>query len=300
MLTLYLPDVVGLLGLLLNVGIVHHFVHDAQVAWQIYGMMVGSVLVLLAFRRWQARLGEEHRLHRTFDWWILLAGLAVYLNIRQIVDAVGRPLIDSWLISRDQTLFGGQASVWLSHHMNPWATEFFYTAYASYYGWIALTGMALARVGRRPFHAYVTAIGITFFVMLLGYMSFPAIGPRFTEAVYMAEPLRGVWLGVYLDADFKAVPFIKDCMPSGHTLQTLVAVYFAWRYLSRGYACVMSFAAAAIVASTLYLRMHYGTDLLCALPLVVGGVGAGEYLSRRFSAVQILEGRRVLTNQRSY
>lgn len=300
MFTLYLPDVVGLLGLCLNVCIVHHFVHDAQVAWQIYGMMGGTVVVLIAFRMWQASLGEDHRLHRTFDWWLLLAGLSVYLNIRQIVDAVGRPLIDDWLIARDQAMFGGQASVYLSHHINPWATEVLYTAYASYYGWIALTGMALARVGRRPFHSYVTAIGLTFFVMLLGYMTMPAIGPRFSEAAQMAAPLKGLWLGVYLDADFKAVPFIKDCMPSGHTLQTLVAVYYAWRYLSRAYATVISLVAAMIITSTLYLRMHYATDLLCALPLAFLGVCFSEALSRRFSAVHVFEHRRVLTNQRSY
>ncbi len=295
MFTLYLPDVVGLIGLAINAFVVAHFVHEPAVLWRIYLMMAGTVLVLIAFRSAQTRLGQNHRLHRTFDWWVMLAGLSVYLNIHDIVDAVGRPLFDDWLMGRDQALFGGQAALTLSSHVNLWVTDIEFFFYTTYYGWIAITGMVLARYDRRAFTAYLAALGASFFLMLWGYMAVPAIGPRYTQAVLMHAPLVGHWFGNYMRDSFNEVIFIKDCFPSGHTLQTLVATYFACRYLPRICGAVMAVAAVLIIFSTLYCRMHYAFDLLGATPIAVGSIFLGERYGRRLHAWTFGE-RKLLTN----
>jgi hypothetical protein len=279
--TLYAPDFVGLGGLLVHCLIVAFFFKHIDNPLLIYESVVACVACLLAFRAAQAWLGEDHRIHRTGDWWVCLAFLAIYLNMNAIADGAAVPLADGWLSAIDQRMFGLQPAVWLSQHHHAYLTEILFLAYASYYGWVAFTGIALGRGERRPFHAYLSAIGITAFVQLAGYIFVPAIGPRFTEAAEMAVPLHGVWLADGLERSFRHAFYLRDCFPSGHTLQTLVAMWFAAAYLSRRQAALVSVAGIAIIAATLYCRMHYAIDLLAAVPLAAGGIAFGEWWSVR-------------------
>jgi membrane-associated phospholipid phosphatase len=104
----------------------------------------------------------------------------------------------------------------------------------------------------------------------------------------MAAPLQGVFLGHHLDASFKQVGFLRDCFPSGHTAQTLVAAYFGIRYAAKGAGrFALAFVAASIVFATLYCRMHYAIDVLAGAPLAILSISACEWLSRRALRVYV-------------
>ncbi|MCC6806730.1 MAG: phosphatase PAP2 family protein [Deltaproteobacteria bacterium] len=283
---LYLPDIVGLALLAAHLGFAASYGPGLADPTFIGGAVVFVLLALVAFRSAQAMLPDDHAIHRWADWWACLALLPIYLSLNQILDAAHRPTMDAALIAADARLFGAQASVWLSRHMHPWLTDWLFLAYASYYFFVAGVGIWLGRTAdRRVFHAYIAAIAGTFFLMMFGYIAVPAIGPRFTQAADMAGPLSGVFFGHHLDQSFKQVTFFRDCFPSGHTTQTLVAMYFGIRYAGRRRGLVapaLAIVGVSIIFATLYCRMHYAVDLLAALPLALFGITSCESLSRRF------------------
>jgi membrane-associated phospholipid phosphatase len=115
----------------------------------------------------------------------------------------------------------------------------------------------------------------------LGYIIVPAVGPRFSQISQMPTAIPGLWLAPRFEESFKHVAFLRDCFPSGHTCQTLVVMWFSLRYLNRRYAAAMLVIGCSIITATLYCRMHYGIDLLAAVPLACFGIVVGELLVRR-------------------
>jgi len=106
-----------------------------------------------------------------------------------------------------------------------------------------------------------------FYLCYLGYLLFPAVGPR------MPAPVEDVVIGGGalsrgVRAFIRAAEYTRtDAFPSGHTAVALVCWVQAWRWLER-YRYAVAVVALGIVAATVYLHCHYVVD-------VVAGVGVG-------------------------
>lgn len=280
MLALHFPDFIGLLGLIAHGAFLLYFGRSLADPNAIVMAMSMSVMLLIGLRSMQSRFPEGHVFHRVADWWFMAPFFAVWANMNQICDAVRRPLMDAELAAVDQRLLGLQPAVELSRHMHPLLSDFLFLNYSGYYFFVFGVGLMLAKVApKRATHAYLAALGITFFLMLFGYAMVPALGPRFFQAGLMQGPIEGIFIAHRLDASFKNVAFFRDCFPSGHTTQTLIAAGFAARYLGRRIGALSLLIAVSIIFATLYCRMHYAIDLLAGVWLAMFGTFAAFKLT---------------------
>jgi membrane-associated phospholipid phosphatase len=238
---------------------------------------------LLGFLRTHLDLGPVRLLH---DWSFALYLYAIYVMVLHVAAPAhdGR-VIDEWLVAADRRLLGGDATVWCSRVAHPVVTEVLQLAYATFYALPVLVAVELY-AGERDWRfrqwGFVCAFG--FFVSYAGYLSLPAVGPRFTLHAFdaAARELPGLWLTPALRAFIDAEGLVplgasaaeamrlapRDAFPSGHTLVTLLAAAWAWRNRLR-VRWVVTMAGLLLIVATVYLRYHYVVDVLAGAILAV-------------------------------
>ena len=236
-------------------------------------------LMPLVFRwletRWKNRL-----LSILADFWLLpVSGLGHGL-LNPVVNAINPVIKDAQLIELDQRLFGGQASVVLTHTLPAWLNEVLMFCYYGHFVWPLVLGILLYRAGKlAAFNEYLLGLGLLFAVNYAMYAVVPAVGPRYYLFDAFTGPVKGVFFTPTLDSLMRQPGFGRDCFPSGHTGATLVVFFYAFRF-ARRYFWVMLLPGLGLITATLAGRFHYATDLLCAVPLVSVVVGLSRALSR--------------------
>ena len=212
---------------------------------------IALAVPFLGFLRTHLDLAPVRLLH---DW-----SFALYLYpICVMVLLVAAPLhdgrvFDEWLIAADRRLGAGDPAAWFLPIAHPLITEVFRIAYAAF-PLLPLLVTAELYAGERDWRfrqwAFVCACG--FFVAYAGYLTLPAVGPRFTlPAVLDAEALGAT---------------ARDAFPSGHALVTLLSVAWAWRYRLR-VRWLVSVAGLLVLVATVYLRHDYVAGVLAGAVL---------------------------------
>ncbi len=108
----------------------------------------------------------------------------------------------------------------------------------------------------------------------------PAVGPYVFQADLFPTRLPGGgYSPVFLKAvdDFRGVA--RDCFPSLHAAHMTVALVFAYRF-RRAVFLVMLPVGLGLYVSTIYLRMHYVTDVAAGVALAGVAVFAAPRLNR--------------------
>lgn len=122
---------------------------------------------------------------------------------------------------------------------------------------------------------FTRGIAFCYFISYVAYFIMPAIGPRFTlhEFNSINTELPGVFLtpwirelidvggGIARGITDPQVVVNRDCMPSGHTMMTMVNIYFGLRNRSR-FRYVFLLIGGSLIISTVYLRYHYAVDVI--------------------------------------
>ena len=187
--------------------------------------------------------------------------------------------IDSWLIRMDFLIFGVHPTVWMERWIGPRLTDGMSLAYASYY-FIPLTLVVVlygkGRMEDLSLSVFVLIFG--YYISFIGYILFPAIGPRFTLTHLQTVPLEGSLLTDVVRDVLNALEHNKrDCMPSGHTQIVLMTLYLAYRYEKPLFYLFLPIICCLIL-STVYLRYHYVVDLLAGAAMAVGCIVIGPRL----------------------
>jgi membrane-associated phospholipid phosphatase len=105
---------------------------------------------------------------------------------------------------------------------------------------------------------------------------FPAVSPRVSLTKRFEHQLSGYWFSDIIRSGLsKTDEGTYGSFPSGHVALTWVPAIAALKlgYRKYGWSCLV--AAVLITFSTLYLRYHYFTDVLFAVPLIVFGLYFG-------------------------
>lgn len=253
-------------------------------------------LLIIAGLLWMARTVHAGTapapLRFVRDWYLIPMILFVYTQS----SSLGQPLhgrdYDDLLIAADRALFGGDPTVWAYRFAHPVLTEVLQIAYSSYYFFfVALYIDFYRRSDRTAFSIGTMLIVYGFYLSYLGYLVLPAVGPRFTLHTFSATDLElpGVFLTPYLreiinaggGAGADAVnPFItahRDAFPSGHTQLTLTSIYlgFAMYSIHRWWLLVVG---TLLIISTIYLRYHYGVDVLAGMLFFLFTIWSGKKL----------------------
>jgi membrane-associated phospholipid phosphatase len=207
------------------------------------------------------------------------------LFVMLIFDSLGylvqylRHDIDPALIRIDQALFGVHPTVWLERFIVPWLTDLLSLAYTTYYFLpIVLVTLLYVRGDRKGGERALFILLFGYYLSYVGYILFPAIGPRFTLADLQSVPLKGSFITDWVRDGLNALEKNKrDCMPSGHTQISLMVLFLAWRCDRRLFWICLP-VVAGLVASTMYLRYHYVIDVAAGAALAVFCTLVGGWL----------------------
>lgn len=189
---------------------------------------------------------------------------------------------DGLLIAADRWLCGVDPTQWFSVHSNPVLTEYLQICYFLFYV-LPVTHAAELWLKNDVDSLKIFARKMTFiyFISYLAYFVMPAVGPRFTLHDFSRTSLElpGLWLTEVLRSVVNAGGGItagttdplrvvnRDCMPSGHTMLTLVNIILGFRFRSR-FRWLFAFVGGSLIISTVYLRYHYLIDVVVGVLLV--------------------------------
>ncbi|MEW6571791.1 MAG: phosphatase PAP2 family protein [Nitrospirota bacterium] len=203
--------------------------------------------------------------------------LLVFDSLEWVVHYVNPEDIDPLLIKMDYLIFKNHPTIMLENIMSPLLTDLMQIAYSTYY-FIPITfGIVLLRNNQREeFSRSLFLILLCFYLSYLGYILFPALGPRFAishlqgadlEGLIVAEPIQN--LLNYLEGKK------RDAFPSGHIAVTVLVLYLAFKF-KRGFFWICLPIVLALIFSTVYCRYHYVVDVIAGLGLTFLTVPLGE------------------------
>lgn len=214
-------------------------------------------------------------------WTVLVAvGLPIVFSAVGLVLPALHPQPYEWrCIAFDRWLFGCDPGVAVQAWLTPLAVEVLQWTYATFYFLPVLLLLALLRGQRwREYDATLCAVAVGFLISYLGYHLLPTLPPyRYLDH---GGPLVGVAFAERIHALLDRLEANRfDCMPSGHTMLTLMTMVLALRYTPR-LAWLLVPVGSVLVAATVALRYHYVVDVLAGALLAPLALGAARWLEQ--------------------
>lgn len=239
---------------------------------------IGIISVATAASKFNA--GKLFHLFRRI--YIVPVIFLIYSQVQYYIRIVNPGLYDDVLIRWDYWLFGVNPTQWLHGLSSRVLTEYLQLCYVLYFFMPLVHGIELHYKGSDTrFLTFSAIILFTFYLSYLLYFIMPAIGPRFTLHDYytLNDDLPGIFLTdifrKLLDLGSSIQPgsaltqaiVNRDCMPSGHTMVTLMNIILAFRFKS-SFRWVFAIIGSSLIVSTVYLRYHYVVDIIAGFVLV--------------------------------
>jgi membrane-associated phospholipid phosphatase len=239
-------------------------------------LAVGIISVATISERYSGA-GRLFRLVRRI--YLIPVMFLIYSQSQYYIREINPHLYDKILIEWDKAIFGANPTEWLAQFSHPALTEYLQFTYLLFFILPIMHGVELHLRSRDDkFHEFTRQIMFAFYLSYLMYFIMPAIGPRFFLHDFSAinENLPGLWLteyfrdfinlggGIPLDSQNPVAAVNRDCMPSGHTMITLINIILAFRYRSklRWWFLVLG---GSLIFSTVYLWYHYSVDIIAGV-----------------------------------
>ena len=216
----------------------------------------------------------------------------IFNSLGDIIPFIRQQYYDDVLIRIDYMLFATHPTLWMERFNSALLTALLQVAYISYYFMpIALGTLLFLRDKRDEFETAVFTIILCFYLSYIGYMLFPAIGPRFTLNHLQTTDLQAGPMTQWIQQSLNSLEHNKtDAFPSGHTAVALVSLFFAWKYRQRVLFRVMVPAVSALIVSTVYLRYHYVIDVIAGMMLALVTIFLAPWMHRLFSGADHSQG----------
>jgi membrane-associated phospholipid phosphatase len=176
------------------------------------------------------------------------------------------------LIAWDDYLLGFQPAIYLEPFITPELTDFMYFSYSSFLIYILLFTMYLyVKKKKVAFRETLVSVILTFYIGYVGYVIFPAVGPKFTMSHLFETSLSGTFITDRLSflMNYEISEYTRrDCFPSLHNGVIFLILLFAFKH-EKIYAYLFFPFAIALFISTLYLRYHYFVDMIAGFLLAI-------------------------------
>ena len=207
--------------------------------------------------------------------------LAIFDSLEWLVHYVNPKDIDPLLIRLDYMIFGNHPTVILEKIMNPFLTDVLQLAYSLYYFVpIGYGAVLLLNNQKEEFNRSLFLILFCFYLSYLGYILFPALGPRFYLNDLQTTGLQGYALAEPLQNLLNRLEGIKrDAFPSGHTGITVLVLYLSYKY-KRWFFWLALPVVSALIFATVYCRYHYVVDVIAGFGLTIITIVLGEWYYR--------------------
>jgi membrane-associated phospholipid phosphatase len=204
--------------------------------------------------------------------------------------------LDYLLIQVDKVIFGTDPTSLLDRISTPGLTEFLQICYSSFYLlWIILGIDLLWNKNKKGFSSFLFVLMYGFYASYVGYLLVPAIGPRFTLYNFadLSKDLPGLYLTPFLRGVINSGESItnvakaamlaqRDCFPSGHTEMTIITIAVAVKYKAKS-AMVIIPLGLGLIFATVYMRYHYGIDVIAGAVLGVFVLTTAGWLESKMS-----------------
>lgn len=269
-------DRLGLCFLALLTAILLFFV-SAVPAWPrliAHYLLLAVFIISLAALDQRAGAGKTLSSIRAFA--PIMVILMIFNSLGDLIPWIWPAYLDDIFIKIDHALFGVHPTVWLERFVHPLLTDLFQIAYITYYPMAITLGVVLyAKNRRKEFDEAIFGVILCFYLSYLGYILFPAIGPRFTLIHLQTMDLKASQFTIAVQETLNALEHNKtDAFPSGHTAVALMTLFYAWKYREKILFRILAPTVSALIVSTVYLRYHYVIDviagvLLAALTLLI-------------------------------
>jgi membrane-associated phospholipid phosphatase len=176
-------------------------------------------------------------------------------------------------------LFNNHPTLVLEKITHPLLTDIMQLSYCTYYFLPIGLGALLLKNRERPAFEYsLFMILLCFYLSYIGYLLFPALGPRFALDHLQTIDLKGLFAANALQELLNELEGIKrDAFPSGHTGITLVVLWLAFRFEKKYFWLILP-ASIALLFSTVYCRYHYVIDVIAGFGLALISVVLGHLL----------------------
>ncbi|QDG49239.1 phosphatase PAP2 family protein [Persicimonas caeni] len=217
----------------------------------------------------------------------VVSSWATYERSAQFLEAFRSTSYEMEMLLADRLLFGGNPSEWTEVLINPVLTEYLQLTYVSYFPMMLLVALALffARKNRVLFR-YLLAMNLAmvschFFYILVPVRSpfLIADDPQYASLISYSIPLQGLWWTEHLRQNLLDATVMRyDCFPSGHTMHSMLAIYFGWK-TNRAVRAIVTVVGVSIIFSTIYLRYHYAIDLVAGAGFAVFWIWASAKMT---------------------
>jgi membrane-associated phospholipid phosphatase len=277
-------DLLNYLFLIFLAAVTAAFYQRINSPWKPISLYAGLLIcqAALAFFR------DRNRLFRLFYDIIfpVISIICIFDSLGWIVHSINPRDIDPLLIRLDYMLFHGDPSVMLEKIQFPLLTDILQLSYSSYYFLPVILGIALKATNEDArFERSLFLIMLCFYLSYVGYLLWPALGPRFSIHALRVTELRGLIVAAPIRDFLNKLEGVKrDAFPSGHTAVSLTVLYLTFRFKRRLFWIFLPIVTA-LIFSTVYCRYHYVVDVIAGVILTFVTIILGEtyygYRSKR-------------------
>ena len=196
--------------------------------------------------------------------------LAIFLLLEPIIEATVPWRLDTTLAALDDRYAARLVEVWRGVFGRPDGfTDAIYLAYCSYYFLPFVVASIAWRHGQYAFERVMLTLLLGFYSTFIGYLLLPAAGPRLPIGIE-AQVLGGGITSDAVRAFLRTAELTTfDAFPSGHTSLAVLSAVCGSRLVSRNATILLWLWAAAVVFSTVYIRVHYAIDVFAGFALAV-------------------------------
>jgi membrane-associated phospholipid phosphatase len=192
----------------------------------------------------------------------------VFVHLRGVVPLIHPGSADALLQDWDRALFGGNLSLRLEPFMSPPATELASLCYDLFFVYLFASLLRYLRAPLAEAQAFYAGLFTLYGIGFLGYTLLPAQGPYAAMAGAFTRPVAGYALTDLLLAAYPLGTNGADVFPSLHcAVSAYILGFDASRHPRRFRWWLLP--VLGLWLSTVYLRFHYGVDVLAGLALAV-------------------------------
>jgi membrane-associated phospholipid phosphatase len=221
-------------------------------------IVVLLMAVMFLLPKWHIRRHAKPLIRVLISFFVMLV---LFEAVSYYIAARKMPMMDLDLQKVDSFLFfGKQPAEWLESISVAPLTTLLSTAYVSWFALTYGTIFLMVLKGKRAVLEYATVALTTFYIGYLLYLVVPAYGPVFTFD-YDTE------IGGLTHTLLAKAPS-ADAFPSLHTAISVVMLVQVWKHCRR-WVWLYAPMATMIIFSTIYLRIHYGIDVIAGIVLAV-------------------------------
>jgi len=250
----------------------HDSIHSSGYLMIIYGSIIFFQVIL------SRMAGINAFLSLTRDIIFPVVGvLMIFDSLGLIVHSINPQDIDYLLIRADYMIFGCYPTVFLEKFIYPPLTDLLQLAYSTYYFLPVALGVVLKMRGRdKDFEKTLFFLLLCFYISYVGYLLFPALGPRYAMEHLQSVEVGGFLVSKPIQQTLNLLEGVKrDAFPSGHTGIALTVLYLSFRY-ERSVFRALLVPVILLIIATVYCRYHYVVDVMGGVLLFIVTIGVGE------------------------